>query len=287
MNTKFGDPLKNPTRHRNGYEPTVHDLYSFAAYWSCSTGLCLGIERWNINAPSATVCIQTKYKKGCEQQLTAHLNTIDTTGNIKFTYEEESEGSLPFLHTLMVRREDGTIKLLVYRKKTHTDQYLNFSSHHPLHQKLGVIKTLLDRCNNIVTDPEDRRKEEEYISKALQECGYPKWTIRKIREKQQNQQRKSKEKNKEKSRCMVTLPYVQGVTEPLQRIHKHHDITSAVSPHRNLRKYWCIQKTKWKTNTSPIVCTKSHVRHAICVTLVKQEEHLVPDLKNIKKKWKQ
>ena len=115
------------------------------------------------------------------QQLTTHLNTIDTTGNIKFTYEEESEGSLPFFDTLRVRKEDGTIKLLVYRKKTHTDQYLNFSSHHPLHQKLGVIKTLLDRCNNIVTDPENRRKEEEYTSKALQEFGYPKWTIRKIR----------------------------------------------------------------------------------------------------------
>ena len=79
-------------------------------------------------------------KKGCEQQMTAQLNTIDTTGNIKFTYEEESEGSLPFLDTLMVQKEDGTIKFLVYRKKTHTDQYLNFSSHHPLHQKLGVIK---------------------------------------------------------------------------------------------------------------------------------------------------
>ena len=80
-------------------------------------------------------------KKGCEQQLTAHLNTIDATGNITLTFEEESEGSLSFLDTLMVRKEDRTIKLLVYRKKTHTDQYLKFSSHHPLHQKLGVIKT--------------------------------------------------------------------------------------------------------------------------------------------------
>ena len=105
-------------------------------------------------------------KKGCEQQLTAHLNTIDTTCHIKFTYE--SEGSMPFLDTLMVRKEDGTIKLLIYRKKTHTDQYLNYSSHHPLHEKWGVIKTLLYRCNNTVTDSEDRRKEEEYISKALQ-----------------------------------------------------------------------------------------------------------------------
>ena len=31
------------------------------------------------------------------------------------------------------------------------------------------------------------------------------------------------------------------------------------------------------------MCSKFHVRHAICATLVKQEEHLIPDLKNIKK----
>ena len=101
----------------------------------------------------------------------------------------------------MVRKEDGTIKLLVYWKKTHTDQYLNFRSHHPLDQELGVIKTLLDRCNNIVIDPEDRRKEEAYITKALQECGYPKWTIRTIKKKQQNQRRKTKDEKKETSRC--------------------------------------------------------------------------------------
>ena len=38
-------------------------------------------------------------KKGCEQELTEHLNSVDTTGSIKFTYEEESDNSLPFLDT--------------------------------------------------------------------------------------------------------------------------------------------------------------------------------------------
>ena len=88
-------------------------------------------------------------RKGCEQELTEHLNSIDNTGSIKFTYEEESDNSLPFLDTLMIRKEDGT----VYRKKTHTDQYLNFMSH----QKLGVITTLLDKCNNNVSEPEHRK----------------------------------------------------------------------------------------------------------------------------------
>ena len=59
-------------------------------------------------------------KKGQVRNLTDHINTIDSTGSIKFTYEEEDK-QIPFLDTLLVRREDGSVKLLVYRKKSHTD----------------------------------------------------------------------------------------------------------------------------------------------------------------------
>ena len=52
-------------------------------------------------------------RKGCEQELTEHLNNIDTTGSRRFTYEKGSDNSLPFLKTLMIRKEDGTLKLLV------------------------------------------------------------------------------------------------------------------------------------------------------------------------------
>ena len=62
--------------------------------------------------------------------------------------------------------------------------------HHPLHQKMGVIKMLMDRCNNIVSEPEDRDKEVEHITKAQERCGYPSWPIKKMKEQKEKQQRK-------------------------------------------------------------------------------------------------
>ncbi|XP_072030403.1 uncharacterized protein [Amphiura filiformis] len=129
-------------------------------------------------------------QKGTTEQLTEHLNSIDPTGNIKFTHEEEDDVKIPFLDTRIVRKQDGTVKLLVYRKKTHTDQYLNFTSQHTLHQKLGVIRTLLDRMHNIVTEDEDKKEEEERIRIALANCGYPEWTIEKVKQQMKNKAKK-------------------------------------------------------------------------------------------------
>ncbi|XP_072021455.1 uncharacterized protein [Amphiura filiformis] len=56
--------------------------------------------------------------KDSTQKLTDHLNTTGQSGNIKFTYEEEKDGQIPFLDTFLIRKQDGTVKLLVYRKKT-------------------------------------------------------------------------------------------------------------------------------------------------------------------------
>ena len=71
------------------------------------------------------------------------------------------------------------MKLLVYRKKSHTDQYFNFRSHHPLNHKLAVIRTLLE---SIVTEEDDRKKEEEHVAKALSKCGYPPWTTDRVKQ---------------------------------------------------------------------------------------------------------
>ncbi len=61
------------------------------------------------------------------------------------------------LDTLIVRTNDERVKVKIFRKPTHTDQYLSFESHHPLEHKLNVVRTLFHR-SELVTDPHDTRQ---------------------------------------------------------------------------------------------------------------------------------
>jgi hypothetical protein len=75
--------------------------------------------------------------------------------NIKFTIEMEKHGKLPFLDTQVNRRKEGYYTTL-YRKKTFTGVYLNWTSLTSRKYKLGLIYYLMDRIWKIVTDIEQR-----------------------------------------------------------------------------------------------------------------------------------
>ena len=88
-----------------------------------------------------------------------------------------SDHSLPFLDWLVRIEEDRTLSVSVYRKQTHTDQYLQFESNHPLVQKLGVVKTLFHRASSIITKESDQVAEDKHLRQALNQCGYNNWAI--------------------------------------------------------------------------------------------------------------
>ena len=73
-----------------------------------------------------------------------HINSVDPA--IRFTVEDNKEdGSIPFLDTIVKPEADGSLSITVYRKPTHTDQYLQWDSHHHLSAKFSVIQTLSHR----------------------------------------------------------------------------------------------------------------------------------------------
>ena len=173
--------------------------------------------------------------------LTAHLNQLDPTGNIRYTCEMPENNQIPCLDALFHRQEDGKLKTTVYRKPTHTDQYLNFESHHPLHHKQGVIRTLIDRAEAIVSDPGDLAAEIEHVRKALQVCGYPKRVIdevirrRKIAKTKPTTAKKNVQPTTSQYRHMAVIPYVKGLSEKVLRIFKRHGIQCALKPNNTLR----------------------------------------------------
>ena len=100
---------------------------------------------------------------------------------------------------------------------------MNFGSHDPLIQKLGVVTTRYERPDNIVTDEKDRQEEIKHINKALLNCIYLPRAFKQVREMQDNKLHKD-EKNKMKkekkgdqvqTKSMVTIQYVKGVSESL------------------------------------------------------------------------
>ncbi|XP_064615251.1 uncharacterized protein LOC135479358 [Liolophura sinensis] len=80
------------------------------------------------------------------QSLLDHLNTQNN--RIQFTMEQECDKTIPFLDVLISKRND---KLLtsVYRKPTHSGQYVNYPSNQPNRIKRGIISTLTKRAIQI------------------------------------------------------------------------------------------------------------------------------------------
>ena len=101
---------------------------------------------WFTYVDDSHVCVKRKHV----DEFHWHLNSINP--HIKFTIEIESEGSITFLDTRTTRQEDGSITVSVYRKATNTDRYLDLKSHHHTQHKNSVVRTLIDRAENIPSD---------------------------------------------------------------------------------------------------------------------------------------
>ena len=65
----------------------------------------------------------------------------------------------------------------------HTDQYLQWDSHHNLVAKYSVISTLIHRAKTVCNKPELLNKEIHHHRKALTKCKYPKWGLDKVEKK--------------------------------------------------------------------------------------------------------
>ena len=198
-------------------------------------------------------------KRAHYDELMSHLNTQHKA--IQWTGERETNSHLPALDVDTVRKSNGSLTFKVYRKPTHTDQYLSFDSNQPLQHKLGVIRTLYHRADTIVTDPEDRKAEKEHIKKALSVCGYPEWAFQ-ITKNGEASKEPSPESSTSKSWAKVNIPYVPGVTESLQRLFRKHGVQAHAKPFNKVRSI--VVSPKDKVDPTERCDTVYHIKCADC-----------------------
>ena len=87
------------------------------------------------------------------------------------------DGAIPFLDTIVKPEADGKLSITEYSKPTHTDQYLQWDSHHHLSDKNSVLNTLPHRAKTVCNKLELLQKEMKDLKKALTHCKYPKCAL--------------------------------------------------------------------------------------------------------------
>ena len=161
-----------------------------------------------------------------------HLNSQHP--RIKFTSEVEENNQIAFLDTLIHILPDRTTKVTIYRKSTHTDQYLDFQSNHHIKQKIGIISTFKHRINELVTTEEDKQQELRHVKKALKRCGHPNWSLNR-------KKKRISSKDPTEKKGKVIIPYIQGTSEKLSKIYKKYNIEAIHKPSTTLKNILCNQ----------------------------------------------
>ena len=213
--------------------------------------LCMEVvEELAINTSTVTPRIWKRYvddsfviiKKDAVSSFHDTLNSIDP--KIAFTIEEENNGQISFLDTL-VSRKNGVTVIDVYRKPTHTDRYLDYSSHHEIKHKVSAASTLLFRAANLPSTCEGKARETSHVTEALKANGYPPTVISNILKKKSAPTTPPPEDlvsmffkwadPSDTSLGFACLPYIRGLTEPLTRLLRKNYIRVVSKPAKPLQ----------------------------------------------------
>ena len=146
----------------------------------------------------------------------------------------------------MVSRRNGVVVIDVYRKPTHTDRYLDFSSHHDKKHKISTASTLLFWASSLSTSHEGKIRETSHVIAALEANGYPSSVISTILNKKPPSPTVPPPEElvslffkwvdpSDTYKGFACLPYISGLTEPLTRLLRKNEIRVVNKPFKTLQ----------------------------------------------------
>ena len=162
------------------------------------------------------------------QEPLQHINNQDP--HIQFTVEPTQQDSLPFLDMLITIQPDNTLSTTVYRKPTHTDQYLHWDSNHHITAKQSAFNTLTHRAKTVSSTQDSMDKELDHIKTALKCYQFPSWALNQCHHRFiQSQQHSNNPPNhpnnnnttdKSKTKATIVVPYIPNTSEKFKKCAK-------------------------------------------------------------------
>ena len=180
------------------------------------------------------------WQHGEEKLETFHEHLNSQHPSIQFTKEVECDNKIPFLDVL-IERTGTRVTTRVYRKKTHTDQYIHYTSHHHHRAKSGTIKCLKYRMDKIC-NAKSKQEEINHIRKAFRNNGYPDKFITRALQNPTQPTETPEEENSERPK-ILSLPYCHGLSERIQRVCGRIGVKAVFKSHHTLREKLTRVKT--------------------------------------------
>ena len=153
----------------------------------------------------------------------AHVGDVNVTRDVVYT------STLSIFGFCVDILDEGGTKITIYGKPTHTYQYLNYRSHHPLEHERSVVRILTSRAKQYVTTTADHLADRHHMEDALKANNYDNWALHlpsKSRAKPTSTTQGHPQPTKMKP--MLGLPFIKGVSETpqrnfvTQRVHLYH-----------------------------------------------------------------
>ena len=184
--------------------------------------------------------------------------------------DPEISFKIAFLDTLVTRR-NGVAVIDIFRKPTHTDCYLDFSSHHAKEHKISMASTLLFWASNLPSSLEGKTHETNHGRAVLEANGYPSAVISNFLNKKPPPSTVPPPEElvsmffKWADPCSMyqgfaCLPYISGLTEPLTRLLRKNDIRVVNKAVKTLQQEFPSPKFRQPSDLQCNVVYKFHVK---------------------------
>ena len=174
--------------------------------------------------------------------------------SIKFTTEWEEEGNIPFLDMRVFRMPSG-FSTSIYRKPTHSNQYIHFFSWQPDHIKRSSIFSLMLRAYRLSDHPH-LEPELSFLYKSFRKVGFPLHVISSVHSgvKRKFYSREPPEDREEDPKPTIGIPYNKFVRDYVRPVFSGNNFR-VVSPASNsLRTHLVRNKPPQSDDSSSLEC---------------------------------